>query len=272
MAKGLLLKLEQSGSILAFRKAKWTIRRIAGELFESKGAVWNFLRSPETYGSSKRPGRCSKLDSRDKRLVLRGASNGKSSSSRIKFDLNLNVSTRTLRRILSKSPHFKYKKRKAVPRLTPPHRVTRVEWAKSHVDLGIGWDQIVFSDEKKFNLDGPDGLQYYWHDLRKEEHTFLSRQNGGGSVMIWAGFSSKGRTEIAFLQGHQDSYAYCDTVANYLLPIAHMHHGGEFVFQQDNASIHASHDTMAFLAEHNIPLLSWPSLCPDLNPIENFWG
>ena len=37
---------------------------------------------------------------------------------------------------------------------------------------------------KKFNLDGPDGLAYYWHDLRMEELTFSRRQQGGGSVMV----------------------------------------------------------------------------------------
>jgi hypothetical protein len=43
--------------------------------------------------------------------------------------------------------------------------------------------QVVYSDEKKFNMDGLDGIYYYWRDLRNEARFFLRRNFRGGSVM-----------------------------------------------------------------------------------------
>ena len=53
------------------------------------------------------------------------------------------------------------------------------------------WARTFFSDEKKWNLDGPDGLKYYWHCLRNDPKVAFSRQNGGGSVMVWGAFLLK---------------------------------------------------------------------------------
>lgn len=41
----------------------------------------------------------------------------------------------------------------------------------------------MWSDEKKFNLDGQDGFVYYLHDLSREPKVFSERQGGGASLM-----------------------------------------------------------------------------------------
>lgn len=46
-------------------------------------------------------------------------------------------------------------------------------------------DKIVFTDEKKFNLDGPDGFQYNWYDLRREPEMYSKRVRAEGS--LWYG-------------------------------------------------------------------------------------
>ena len=61
---------------------------------------------------------------------------------------------------------------------------------------------------KKINLDRPDDYQFYCHDLRLEKESFYSRNHGAGTVMIWAGISHDGLTDLAFLQGKQKSEDY----------------------------------------------------------------
>lgn len=55
-------------------------------------------------------------------------------------------------------------------------------------------------------------------------------------------------------------------MGDFLYPFAHYYYGTEFVYQQDNASIHTSKESRAFLDEMETTVIDWPARSPDLNP------
>ncbi len=50
--------------------------------------------------------------------------------------------------------HFKVKIK---PALKPQHKSQRMLWARNHMSYEPKWQSVIFSNEKKWNLDGPDG-------------------------------------------------------------------------------------------------------------------
>ena len=79
---------------------------------------------------------------------------------------------------------------------------------------------IIFTDEKKLNLNGPNGIQCYWHDLRKEEQVFPKRPFCGVSVMIWGALSTNGKTELVVIEERQKAQKFVEVLETSLFPFA----------------------------------------------------
>ena len=92
-----------------------------------------------------------------------------------------NASSRTVRRTLSELK-FSYKAQRKIV-LTLEHKRKRLEFARHWLKQAHRMFQTAFSDEKRFDLDGPDS----WCSWMQEDAPVIRnrRQQGGGNVQVW---------------------------------------------------------------------------------------
>jgi len=182
MGKRVQLSAEEQGQIQALAGEKRSQRYIANAIRSSRCVVQNYLRCPKKYGYARAHSKRPKVTPAAHCRLLRAAAN-------CSGWLQLAFSARNTRALLKNDENLVYKKKCTTPPLTKMHRDRRFEWAAEHSTWDTDkWGTVVFSDQKKFNLDGPDGRAYYWHDLRRDEEVFSRRQNRGGSIMVWGAF------------------------------------------------------------------------------------
>ena len=272
MGKGKDLTDTEKKVTLALAEKNKSVRYISEKVGRSETAVHNIISASKSGRSNCRPGPKPKISKTQHRVITRAASNGTRTAREIRDTYNCNVTVRRVQQVLRKAPHLKHKKMLIGPSLSIKHKEECVRWAKDYSHWRTRWRRVIFSDEKKFNLDGPDGFAHCWHDLRKEPQYFSKRQQGGGTVTIWAGIAYNGVLNIAVWNSKMNSEKYCQVLANCLLSFASEECLENRIFQQDNALCHKRKYTMDFLSDNYVGTLPCPARYPDINIIENMWG
>ncbi|CAF1514028.1 unnamed protein product [Adineta ricciae] len=179
----------------------------------------------------------------------------------------VNVSERTVRRCLNEAG-AKYNKPISKPLLTEHHQERRLEWALTHQDME--WDEVIFSDETTIRLNSVKGL--VWNLPGKKK--FVRTVKYPIKVNVWGCFSSKGFGRIVCFRQNLDARFMCTIYKHGLLPTAYKQFGRDstsWKLQEDNDPKHMSKLANNWREEKRIERIDWPSMSPDLAPIENVW-
>lgn len=192
----------------------------------------------------------------------------KVTTTKIMTNCRLNISQTTTWRELNRCG-YKCKKAKRISKLLPQHKESRIEhisdWITNHND----WTRTIFTDEKRFSLDGPDSFLTYCKENEKEVREIRCCEGGG--VFVWAMLMPNGLISHHFIVGNFNSSYYINLLRKYILPTIKLNFEQGFIYQEDNSRIHKAKATKEFMRENGVNVLSWPAKSGDLNLVEDVW-
>lgn len=180
------------------------------------------------------------------------------------------VKLRTLQRELKKMPTLSLRKNRKKIILKDNAKKNRLQILRDWFNQKINFSRIIFTDESRFSLDGPDN-DVSWHLDDDAPILRPSRAMGGGSIMLFGLIASDGFLSIRKIDGTMNGEKYARLMDEDIIPMLKSRYKSNFIYQQDNARPHTSKKSMEIFTKHQISILKWPPYSPDLSPVENVW-
>ena len=168
------------------------------------------------------------------------------------------VSYTTVQRTVHRRGLHAFKQQKT-SRLSQAHKRGRLQFAKTNIKRD--WSHVVFSDEHTFKQfkGGNPRHNFVWAKSVGEVPS-KEVERWGLAVNTWAGFSSRGKTKLAFYEGTLDAPAYQNILQKKLLPAAQVWYEDEkerWELQQDRATCHMAKSTKRWLEQHEVEVEGW---------------
>ena len=138
------------------------------------------------------------------------------------------------------------------------------------------WSRVLFSDETRVHLSRADGRQRVWRrqgERYAEACVLQFNPWGGGSIHVWGGITCNNKTRLVVFDRNVNAQVYVNQVlADVVVPFMQNNFPhGDGTLQQDGARPHTARVTQQFPAQHNINVLEWAAMSPDMSPLEHLW-
>ncbi|GFU78288.1 transposable element Tcb2 transposase [Trichonephila clavipes] len=242
----------ERGRTIGMMEAGWSTRRVARQLGRCSDCVVKVLgpvdprdviytktrfRTSSTDQSSRRP-----LHYIVRNEIVQPTASSTSIQAQAAPSVGAPVSSRTIRRCLAKG-----------------------NWTAAE------WNQVVLSDESRFNFSSDDNRVRVWRPRGERLNLAFALQRHTtptAGVMVWSGIAYNTRSPLVLIRGTMTTQLYVhDILQSHVLPLLQRPPGA--IFQQDNARPPTSRVSQDCL--HIVTTLPGPARSPDLSPIEHIW-